>query len=108
MEKRLNVNLTVKERLDSISEAFKIEETDSSTSILEELNRLRVEAKRRNIKIKPGMLVYSNGPQTINPFYTSKRDSCVLSQSEVQSLKEIIDLYLQQEDGRKLLLFEDL
>lgn len=37
-----------------------------------------------------------------------KGDSRVLSRQEVQRLKETIDRYLQQKNGRKLLLFEDL
>lgn len=43
MEKKTNVDFVAKENLDFISEAFKKEKSVSSHSILDELERLRIE-----------------------------------------------------------------
>ena len=85
MEKK-NVVLVVKERMDRISKAFKKEDSVSSSSILDELERLRIEVKAGSTRILPGMLTYDTPPQVI-PSRTDKEGRYVLSKAEMQKLK---------------------
>ena len=85
MEKK-NVNFVVKERLNLISEALKKEGSVSSSSILDELERLRIEVKAGNGRILPGMLTYDTLPQ-VNLSRIDKEGCYVLSKTEMQKLK---------------------
>ena len=85
MEKK-NVVLVVKERMDHISKVFKKEDSVSSSSILDELERLRIEVKAGSTRILSGMLTYDTPPQVI-PSRTDKEGCYVLSKAEMQKLK---------------------
>ena len=65
----------------------------SSSSILDELERLRIEVKAGSGRILPGMLIYDTPPQVI-PSRTYKEDCYVLSKAEMLKLKEDIEQYL--------------
>ena len=106
MEKK-NVVLVVKERMDHISKVFKKEDSVSSSSILDELERLRIEVKAGSTRILPGMLTYDTPPQVI-PSRIDKEGCYVLSKAEMQRLKEVIAPYLQRKDECKPLCLEDL
>ena len=80
---------------------------ESSSSILDELERLRVEVKTVSGRILPGMLIYDTPPQVI-PSRTDKEGCYVLSKAEMQKLKEDIEQYLQRKDECKPLCLEDL
>ena len=86
MEKKTNVEFLVKERMDHISKVFKKEDSVSSSSILDELERLRIEVKAGSTRILPGMLTYDTPPQVI-PSRTDKEGCYVLSKAEMQKLK---------------------
>ena len=86
MEKKTNADFVVKERLELISKAFKKEDSVSSSSILDELERLRIEVKAGSDRILPGMLTYDTPPQVI-PSRTDKEGRYVLSKAEMQKLK---------------------
>ena len=86
MEKKTNVEFLVKERMDHISKAFKNEDSVSSSSILDELERLRIEVKAGSTRILPGMLNYDNPPQVI-PSRIDEEGCYVLSKAEMQKLK---------------------
>lgn len=107
METKTNVKFITKERLDIIAEAFKKEESSSSSSILDELERLRIEVKEGRGRILPGMLTYDTPPQVI-PSRIDKEGCYVLSKVEMQKLKEDIEQYLQRKDECKSLRLEDL
>lgn len=79
----------------------------SSSSILDELERLRIEVKAGSGRILPGMLIYDTSPQVI-PSRTDKEDCYVLSKAEMLKLKEDIEQYLQRKDECKPLCLEDL
>ena len=64
-----------------------------------------METKRKHIE--PGMLNYDTPPQII-PYKTDKEGRYVLSKSEMQRLKEVIEPYLQRKDECKPLCLEDL
>ena len=89
MEKKINVDLVAKEHLNLISEAFKKEQSASLSSILDELERLRIEVKTVSRRILPGMLIYDTPTQVI-PSRTDKEGCYVLSKAEMQKLKEDI------------------
>ena len=108
MEKKTNVDFVAKERLDLISEAFKKEDSVSSSSILDELERLHIEVKGENCNILPGMLVYNTPIQTFSLFSTHKEGCYLLSNVEIQELEEQIEQFLQRKDECKSLLLEDL
>ena len=80
---------------------------ESSSSILDELERLRVEVKTVSGRILPGMLIYETPPQVI-PSRIDKEGCYVLSKAEMQRLKEVIAPYLQRKDECKPLRLEDL
>lgn len=107
METKTNVKFITKERLDIIAEAFKKEESSSSSSILDELEHLRIEVKAGSGRILPGMLIYDTPPQVI-PSRIDKEGCYVLSKTEMQKLKEDIEQYLQRKDECKSLRLEDL
>lgn len=107
METKTNVKFITKERLDSVAEAFKKEESSSLSSILDELERLRIEVKAGRGRILPGMLTYDTPPQVI-PSRIDKEGCYVLSKVEMQKLKEDIEQYLQRKDECKSLRLEDL
>ena len=86
MEKKTNADFVVKERLELISKAFKKEDSVSSSSILDELERLRIEVKAGSDRILPGMLTYDTPPQVI-PSRTDKEGFYVLSKTEMRKLK---------------------
>lgn len=79
----------------------------SSSSILEELERLRIKVKAGSGRILSGMLTYDTPPQVI-PSRTDKEGCYVLSKAEMQNLKEYIELYLQRKDECKPLCLDDL
>lgn len=64
-----------------------------------------METKRKYIE--PGMLNYDTPPQIV-PHKTDKEGCYVLSKAEMQSLKEVIEPYLQRKDECKPLCLEDL
>ena len=101
------VDLVAKEHLNLISEALKKEDSASSSSILDELERLRIEVKAGSGRILPGMLTYDTPPQVILS-RTDKEGRYVLSKTEMQKLKEDIEQYLQRKDECKPLCLEDL
>lgn len=107
METKTNVKFITKERLDIIAEAFKKEESSSLSSILDELERLRIEVKAGRGRILPVMLTYDTPPQVI-PSRIDKEGCYVLSRVEMQKLKEDIEQYLQRKDECKSLRLEDL
>lgn len=107
METKTNVKFITKERLDIIAEAFKKEESSSLSSILDELERLRIEVKAGSGRILPGMFIYDTPPQVI-PSRIDKEGCYVLSKVEMQKLKEDIEQYLQRKDECKSLRLEDL
>lgn len=78
MEKKTNIDFVAKERLDLISEAFKKEDSASSPSILDKLERLRIEARAENGNIMSGMLVYGNKTPSLPLFPANKEGCCVL------------------------------
>ncbi len=80
---------------------------ESSSSILDELERLRVEVKTGSGRILPGMLIYDKPPQVI-PSRTDKEGCYVLCKAEMQKLKEDIEQYLQRKDECKPLCLEDV
>lgn len=86
MEQKTKADFVVKERLDLISEALKKEGSVSSPSILDELERLRIEVKAGSGRILPGMLTYDTLPQVI-PSRIDKEGCYVLSKTEMQKLK---------------------
>lgn len=73
-----NVKFITKERLDIIAEAFKKEGSSSLSSILDELERLRIEVKVGRGRILPGMLTYDTPPQVI-PSRIDKESCYVLA-----------------------------
>lgn len=107
METKTNVKFITKERLDLIAEAFKKEESSSLSSILDELERLRIEVKAGSGRILPGMFICDTPPQVI-PSRIDKEGCYVLSKVEMQKLKEDIEQYLQRKDECKSLRLEDL
>ena len=107
METKTNVKFITKERLDIIAEAFKKEESSSSSSILDEFERLGIEVKVVSCRILPGMLIYETPPQVI-PSRIDKENCYVLSKEEMQKLKEDIEQDLQRNDECKPLCLEDL
>lgn len=80
---------------------------DSSSSILDELERFRIEVKAGSGRILPDMLIYDTPPQVI-PSRTDKEGRYVLSKAEMLKLKEDIEQYLQRKDECKPLCLEDL
>jgi hypothetical protein len=80
---------------------------ESSSSILDELERLRIEVKAGSGRILPGMLIYDTPPQVI-PSRTDKEGCYVLCKAELQKLKEDIEQYLQRKDECKPLCLEDV
>ena len=80
---------------------------ESLSSILDELERLRVEVKTVSRRILPGMLIYDTPPKVI-PSRTAKEGCYVLSKAEMQKLQEDIEQYLQRKDECKPLCLEDL
>ena len=107
MEKKTNVDLVAKEHLNLISEALKKEGSVSSSSILYELEHLRIEVRAGKGRILPGMLTYDTPPQVILS-RTDKEGCYVLSKTEMQKLREDIEQYLQRKDECKPLCLEDL
>ena len=85
MEKK-NEDLVAKEYLNLISEALKKEDSASSSSILDELERLRIEVKAGSGRILPGMLTYDTPPH-VNLSRIDKEGCYVLSKTEMQKLK---------------------
>ena len=80
---------------------------ESLSSILDELERLRVEVKTVSRRILPGMLICDTPPKVI-PSRTDKEGCYVLSKAEMQKLQEDIEQYLQRKDECKPLCLEDL
>lgn len=80
---------------------------ESSSSILDELERLRVEVKTVSRRILPGMLIYDTPPKVIQS-RTDKEGCYVLSKAEMQKLQDDIEQYLQRKDECKPLCLEDL
>lgn len=107
METKTNVKFITKERSDIIAEAFKKEESSSLSSILDDLERLRIEVKAGSGRILPAMLTYDT-PLHVIPSITDKEGRYVLSKVEMQKLKEDIEHYLQRKDECKPLCLEDL
>lgn len=64
-----------------------------------------METKRKCIE--PGMLTYDTPPQVI-PSRIDKEGCYVLSNAEMQRLKEVIAPYLQRKDECKPIRLEDL
>lgn len=100
MEKK-NIDFVSKENLDFISELFKKEESVSSPSIPDELERLRIEVRAGNGKIMSGMLVYGNKTPSLPLYPANKEGCCVLHKAEMQILKEKIEQFLQRKDECK-------
>ena len=65
------------------------------SSILDELERLRIEVKAGSGRILLGMFIYDTPPQVI-PSRIDKEGCYVLSKVEMQKLKEDIEQYLPQ------------
>lgn len=107
MEKK-NVDFVAKEHLNLISEAFKKEESASSPSILDKLERLRIAARAGNGNIMPGMLVFGKKTPSLPLFPANKEGCCVLCKAEIQRLKEHIEQFLQRKDECKPLHLEEL
>lgn len=99
--KKKNVDLVAKEHLNLISEALKKEDSASSHSILDELERLRIEARAGNGNIMPGMLVFGNKTPSMPLYPTNKEGCCVLCKAEIQILEEQIKQFLQRKDECK-------
>lgn len=91
VKEKKNVDLVEKEHLNLISEAFKKEDSASSPSILDKLERLRIEARAAKRKIMPGMLVYDNRNPSLPLYPANKEGCCVLCKAEIQILKEQIE-----------------
>ena len=53
--------------------------------------------ERKRKCIEPGMISYDTPPQII-PYKTDKEGRYVLSKTEMQRLKEVIEPYLQRKD----------
>lgn len=107
MEKKTNVDFIAKENLDFISELFKKEESASSPSTPDKLERLRIEAREAKRKIMPGMLVYDNQTPSLPLYPANKEGCCVLCKAEIQILKEQIEQFLQRKDECKPLHLEE-
>ena len=101
MEKKINVDFVAKENLDFISEVFKKEESVSSHSILDELERLHIEVRAGNGNIMPGMLVFGNKTPSLPLYPANKEGCCVLCKAEIQILEEQIEQFLQRKDECK-------
>ena len=80
---------------------------ESSSSILYELGRLRIEVRAGSGRILPGMLTYDTPPQVILS-RTDKEGCYVLSKTEMQILKEKIEQFLQRKDECKPLHLEEM
>lgn len=91
MKKKTNVDFVAKENLDFISELFKKEKSASLSSILDELEFLRKEARAENCKITPGMLVYDNKTPSLSLYHADKEGCYVLHKAEMRILKEQIE-----------------
>lgn len=101
MEKKTNVDFVAKEYLDFISEVFKKEESVSSHSILDELERLHIEVRAGNGNIMPSMLVFGNKTPSLPLYPANKEGCCVLCKAEIQILEEQIEQFLQRKDECK-------
>lgn len=101
MEKKTNVDFVSKENLDFISETFKKEESASSPSILDKLERLRIEVRAGNGNIMPGMLVFGSETPSLPLYPANKEGCCVLCKVEIQILEEQIKQFLQRKDECK-------